>query len=267
LFPLSITDSLGREIVLEKPPERIIPYDAASVEILFAIGEGHRVVGTHSFVTYPPEVANVAKVGDAFNINVEKVVELQPDLVFLFFERFVQPLEAAGVKVLYLKTLNQTLDDVSQHIRLWGRITENTASAEALAKDFEGRIQAIRQKVAAVAQGPRVFYDVGDLWTPGPDTLHGRLLALLKAQNIAHDITGFQQLSPEVVVDRDPEVIITSANSVERFTKGQAFQVIAAVKSNRVVSPPTSGFLAIAGPRLPDEIDALGKMLYPEVWQ
>ena len=43
------------------------------------------MVGTHSFVFYPPEVANIPKVGDAFNTDIEAIVALQPDLVFIFF--------------------------------------------------------------------------------------------------------------------------------------------------------------------------------------
>ena len=46
-------------------------YDGAAVETLFAIGEGHRVVGTHSWVTYPPETESIAKLGDAFDVDIE----------------------------------------------------------------------------------------------------------------------------------------------------------------------------------------------------
>ena len=77
-------------------------------------------------------------------------------------------------------------------------------------KPLAHRLAAIQEKAASVDQGPRVFHDTGDLWTPGPDTLVGEVYALLKAENIAHDITGYAQLSPQVLLDRDPEVIITA---------------------------------------------------------
>ena len=44
-FPLVITDSNGNEVSFETPPERIVAYDSDSVEILFAMGEGHRIAG------------------------------------------------------------------------------------------------------------------------------------------------------------------------------------------------------------------------------
>ena len=88
LFPLVITDSNGNDITIEEPPQRIIAFDSAAVEILFAIGEGHRIVGTHSFVSYPPETEGIPRVGDAFNMNFEKVVEQEPDLVYIFLIDF-----------------------------------------------------------------------------------------------------------------------------------------------------------------------------------
>ena len=55
LFPLTITDSNGNDITFDAPPERIIAFDSAAVEILFALGEQDRIAGTHAFVDYPPK--------------------------------------------------------------------------------------------------------------------------------------------------------------------------------------------------------------------
>ena len=50
-FPFYITDGMGNEIVIESPPERIVAFDSAAVETLFAIGEGQRIIATHSWVS------------------------------------------------------------------------------------------------------------------------------------------------------------------------------------------------------------------------
>ncbi|MEE9325185.1 MAG: ABC transporter substrate-binding protein [Dehalococcoidia bacterium] len=265
LFPLVLTDSNGKEVILEEPPERIIAFDSAAVEILFAIGESHRIVGTHSFVTYPLEVADIPKVGDAFNMNFEKIAELEPDLVYVFFDRFLPDLEALGVKVLYIQTLGQSLDEVVEQIRLWGRITNNAGAAEEAIRAFEARIRAVEEGVAAVREGPRVFHDVGDLWTPGPDTLIGRIYSLLKAENIAEEISGFQQFSAEVIVEKDPQVIITLEDGREEFLNNPAFQGVAAVKDGKVFALP-GDFLSVAGPRLAEQMEELAELLYPDIF-
>ena len=122
MFPLVIMDSDTNEIVFETPPERIVALDSDSVEILFAIGEGERLVATHDFVSYPPEADNIARVGTAFELNLEQIVEIEPDLVYLFYDRFRPELEALGLRVLYINTLNNDISGVMDHFRLWGEI-------------------------------------------------------------------------------------------------------------------------------------------------
>lgn len=265
LFPFTIVDSNGREITFDAPPERIIPYDGAAVEILYAIGEGHRVVGTHSFVSYPPEADDVPRIGSAFAINLEETVALEPDLVYLFFDRFLADLEEAGVNVLYTQSLNNTVDDVLEHFRLWGRLTGNVQSAELEVSLVQARLNILKDKLKDVDSGPRVYNHTFGFWTPGPDTLTGDIFKLLKAEMVTEDISGYAQISPEEVLVRDPEVIITSADAVSQVTDEPALQGVTAVKNGRVFVPERAP-LFIAGPRLIDVIEEIAEFLYPELF-
>ena len=263
--PVTIVDSNGREVVFEEPPQRIIAYDSAVVEILFSLGEGQRVVATHNFATYPPETEEIPKLGGAFNMSIEQAVALEPDLVFLFFDQFLPDLEKVGLKVLYIRTLSQGIPEIAEQIRMWGRITGNVSAGEEVAGEFEARLAAIQEKMAPVDQGPRLFHDTGDLWTPGPDSLVGEVYTLLKAENIAQDISGYAQLSPEVIVARDPEVIITSESYLEGLTGNPAFQGVSAVKNGRVLVPQAD-LLSIAGPRFVDGIEDMARLLYTDLF-
>ena len=262
-FPLSVTDSNGAEVIFDEPPERIVAYDSAVVEILFALGEGHRVVGTHDFVSYPPEADDVPRLGEAFDVNVEAIVALEPDLVYLFFDRFRPDLERAGLKVLYLETLNHDFIKVTDDMRLWARITGNPAAADALAKTFQARVEGIKAAVASQGGGLSIFQDIGGLWTPGPDTLVGEVFQLLKLQNIASDISGYAQLSPEVIVERDPRIVLTT--DVEAFLDNPAFAGVQAVRNGQVIEL-NSTLLSVAGPRFVDGIEELAKLVYPTLF-
>ena len=264
LFPFVVTGSNGKETVFEEPPERIVAFDSAVVEILFAIGEGHRIVGTHDFVTFPPETADVARVGSAFDMNIEATVALDPDLVFVFSEGDVAALERADLRVLYLESLGSDFRRVSDNIRLWGRIVGNPGAADDAAGEFDNRVDAIEERMEAVEQGQRVFQDEGDLWTPGPDTLVGEVMTLLKLQNIAYDVSSYVQLSPEIVVERDPEIIIASYG--DTISNIPAFKDVTAIKEKRVFVPPSDA-LSIAGPRFVEGVEALAKWVYPEVFE
>ena len=230
--------------------------DSDSVEILFAMGEGHRLVATHDFVSYPPETDTMDRVGSAFALNLEKIVELEPDLVYMFFDRFKPELEALGLKVLYIKSLNGDIPEVMEHFRLWGRLTGNQEAAEEQIASFEGRLAPLQRKLEAVEQGPRVYHHTFEFWAPGADTLIGRIYALLHAELITADISGYQQISPEVVVARDPEVIVAGQFSIQEVRDNAALQQTTAVKEGRVVLP-VRGSLSVAGPRLIDAIEEL----------
>ena len=259
--PISYTvvDSNGERVGFEEPPERIVAFDSAAVETLFAIGEGHRVVATHDFVAYPPETAEIPRVGDAFNMNMEAVVALEPDLVFVFSDGSVADLKRTGLKVLYLKSLSDDFRKVADNIRMWGAITGSTEAAEDVAARFEERVAEIGNTMAGLEAGASVFQDVGGLWTPGADTLMAGVFGLLKLDNIARDLSGYAQLSPEVIVAKDPEVII-SADPDSIISNG-AFKDVRAVKNSRVYQLPSDA-LEIAGPRFVDGIEELAKLVY-----
>ncbi|MCH7744785.1 MAG: ABC transporter substrate-binding protein [Chloroflexi bacterium] len=264
LFPYTVIDSLGREVIFEKPPERIVAFDSAPVEILFAIGEGQRVAGTHDFVSYPPEADDVPRVGGAFNMNIEATLALEPDLVFIFFDRFLVDLERAGLKVLYLKTLNQDFTKIADTIRVWGRIVGSPAPADELADDFERRVEKVRETMEPYASAMTVFQDEGGLWTPGQDTLIAEVFELLKFRNIANDVSGYVQLSPEVIVERNPQIIIASYG--DTISDNPAFRDVLAVRNKRIFIP-SSDALSIAGPRYIDGIEELAKWAYPGIFR
>ena len=265
LFPLTIIDSNGKEFVFDAPPERIVVYDSASVEILFAIGQGHRVVGTHEFVDYPPETDSIARVGNAFAVNTEAIIELEPDLVFTFFASSVDALEATGVPVLLLDSLDSDLDGVVEHFRVWGRVTDSVDEAEVQVADMRARLDALAEKLEPVGQGPSLYNHTFDFWTPGGDTLHGAIYQLLKVELITREQSGWAQMSPEQIVIKDPEVIIANSFDVEQLTGNSAFDDVKAVKEGRIIMPKQS--FAVAGTRLIAAIEEMAALLYPELFE
>ena len=261
-YPLTIVDGNGNDVVFDSAPERIVAYDASAVETLFAIGEGDRVVGTHSFVFFPPEVADIPKLGGAFSIDVEATVALAPDLVYIFFPTFNDQLESAGLKVLYLQTLNDDFRQMADRFRVWGELLDAEDSAEAVADDFDDRVAAIESTLLSQPDGPSVFWDAFQLFTPGPDTLIGEVLDLLKLQNIAFDVSGFEQFSPELLVARDPDIIFTF--DAASFTDNPAYSEVSAVQTGQIL--PTEDLLSIDGPRFVEGIEELASAVYPELF-
>ncbi len=266
LFPLTVTASNGEKVAIARPPERIVAIDGDAVEILFAMGEGHRIVGTHDFVSYPPETEAIEKVGSAFALNFEKIAALEPDLIVIFFDSPIPDLQQLGAQVLYLKTPG-TFEGVADRMRTWGKIVNNPSPGEELARQFEKSIESLQEKVARVAKGPRVFHDLAPgLWTAGSGTLFDKIYTLLKAENIFGDIAEYKQVSPEELVARDPEVVIsTHPEGPDLFKADPAFQGVAAVKEGKLFAVD-GALLSVTGPRLILGIEAIAKSLYPDLF-
>ena len=265
-IPAAITDSSGVEVIFDQPPQRIIAYDSAPVEILYAMGEGERIVGTHEFTTHPAEAADIPKVGSAFQINSERIVELEPDLIYTFYSGSLPDLENLGIRVLYLEQ-PATLEEISEQMRMWGKITGNVEAAEKVASDFETGLKELQDRIASVEEGPRLFHDDSGFFTRGPDTLLGRVYTLLKAQNIAEG--GYGQLSPEVIVDRDPEVIITTfPELLPDIIEHPALQNVSAVKDGRVYAVDRDKIsISVAGPRFVEAMEVLARLIHPDLFE
>ncbi|MDO9444482.1 MAG: ABC transporter substrate-binding protein [Dehalococcoidia bacterium] len=268
-FPLTVTDSSGASIVIEARPERIVSHSPAVTEILFAIGAGAQVVAVDDFSDYPEAAVALQQVRYS-DPDPEQGVALEPDLI-LFGGRqqgSVEAFRALGLPVFLMEeavTLEAVLDD----IMLIGRISGHAAEAEVLVAELRGRIDAIAAKVADVTEGPTVFFELSDgLYTVAPESFVGGMLTLLKARNIAEGATtAFPQLTGEVVVERNPEVILLAdaefGASLESLRERPGWAEIAAVQSGRVV-PVDPDVTNRPGPRIVDGLELIAKALYPD---
>ena len=262
-YPLIITGSNEKNIIFKKSPEKIIAFDSAAVEIIYEIGAGDKIIGTHSFVNFPESVNNIEKVGDAFNLNIESVINLEPDLFYIFFEQYIDQLENNKIQVLYQKSLNGNFESIPERIIMWGKILNKNQEALNSANLFKTRLNNIKIFFNNYSDGPTVFYDTGSLWTPGHDTLIGQTLDLLKLHNIAKDISGYKQYSKELIIQKNPQIIITP--SPEYFANSSEFKNLTAVKNKRIITI-NQELLSVAGPRFIDGIEELGVAIYSPIF-
>ena len=255
----------GDDVTFDSPPERIVAFDGSVVDILFAIGEGDRIVGTHQYVDYPPDaVAGIPRVGDAFNMDIEAVVALEPDLVFVFYDAFTQDLERVGLKTLVIPSLSDDFERIANNIRMWGAIVGNPDAAERVAADFEARVAAVRATMAPYGAGPVVFQDAGGYWTPGQGTMMQEVFDLLKLENAASEIQGYAQISPEQIVEKDPTLIISG--NPQAYLDDPAFANVNAVLNGNVMSLPSDA-LALQSPRFMDGVEELAALVYPGIFE
>lgn len=133
---------MGRSVSIDKIPERIVSFGPSITETLFALGLEEKVVGVSDFCNYPEAANSKAKVGNAFNPSLEKIVELDSDLIFTVeHEQLNAELDTLGVSFMVIDP--EDIDGILEDIELVGKITGTEKEAERLVKDMEDSISQV----------------------------------------------------------------------------------------------------------------------------
>lgn len=270
-FPITVTRSDGKPLTIERPPQRIVSLSAGGTELFFAVGAGEQLVAAEKYSDYPPEANELPKL-DSYRPDPEAIVASDPDLVLVDHDAdgIVAKLDELGVPALYWE-VPTSIDGVIEEVRLIGRITGQTEEAEELATSMKARIDAITGKLADVEQGPRLYHELDPtFFTVSPESFVGDLYTLLKAQNIAAGgDTEYPQLSKEMIIERNPEVIVVATGPGEGRTTAEdvkarpGWDVISAVKNDRVYEI-NEDIVSRPGPRVVDGLEHVATLLYPE---
>jgi len=208
-------DSLGRKVVLEKDPCRIVSLAPNLTEILYYLGLGDRVAGVTDYSYYPPEALDKPRVGSYINSNIERIISLSPDLVIGTKDGnrpgVVYLLEHAGIPVYVVNPRN--LRDIISTISEIGTLCGVSEKARLLVNRLNKRLEAV-QKAAASVDRRLVFLQINlsPIMTVNKNTYHNDLIYLAGGKNMSADepIT-YPRISIEEVIRREPDVIIISS--------------------------------------------------------
>lgn len=267
-FPVTVTQSDGETLTVDAPPQRIVSLSAHATDILCAIGAGDQVVAVEQYANCP-EGSDEKPALDAYQPSVEAIAGYDPDLVYIFSDinGVTGSLRGLGIPVLYLE-LPVSVDGVFEQIALFGRITGHSDEAGALVASMRQRLEAIEEKLGEVQEGPRVFHELDPtFFTVAPESFIGDMYRILKAKNIAEGASEpYPQLSAEVIVERDPEVIVLadepSGVTAEAVKGRPGWSEISAVRNGRICVVDPS-LVSQPGPKVVDAVAALAACLYP----
>jgi iron complex transport system substrate-binding protein len=198
-------------------PERIVTLAPSLTELVFAAGAGELLVGVSAYSDYPPDVAGLPVVGDAFTIDQERLALLEPDLLLAWRggtpARVVDELRHAGYRVEVIGT--SALADIPAALAQIGRLTGREEQALRVADEFDEAIRALQARFES--RDPlRVFYQVSKrpLFTVSGGHYVSELIAACGGRNIFADLNALAPaVDVEAVIDRDPEVILASGDA------------------------------------------------------
>ena len=265
-FPMTVTDYLGTEMTFDAVPEKIVSLSPSCTEILYELGLGDKIVGVSNWCTYPKEVENVEKVGDTYSVSVEKIIELEADVVFISGAASAESVEAlntAGINVYSIGA--KDVNGIFSSIEAVGKVTGTSEEATVIVDGMKEKLQTLEEQFGQM-DTKSVFLDLGDLYSSGSEDYLGASFSLINAENIALDAgANSPQLSAETVIERNPQVYIV-LSSQENFTKPAGFDEIDAFKNGEVYyidyADPATDMITRDGPRFIDGLEYLGNLIH-----
>ena len=262
-----VRDDLGRTIKIPATIERAISLAPSLTEMIFAIGAGDRLIGVTTYCNYPPQTASIEKIGDTQTPNIEKIIALKPQVVFVStasqLESFTRTLEEQGIAVYVSnpKNLDEVLNDMGHLANLFA----TKATADRLAANLSTRVADVDSESQVwLSKNPRqkVVIQISNdpLFTAGKDSFLTELVERAGGVSVTKDVpTAYPKLSKETAAALNPDVIFLS-DSEDNREPNSSFKDSAAVKSGRVYRIDAD-IISRPGPRLVDALEEIASKL------
>lgn len=240
--PIEVTSEAGR-ITLDTAAERIAVLSATHVEMLFAIGAGGQLIAGDLFSDYPPEARQLPQL-DSFNLSVESVIDLDPDLVVLTFDPgdAVAAFDVVGIPTVLFSPAS-TLEAAYDQMLALGVASGHGDEAATLVSQLRGELTELIDEVGGRAEGLTYYHETDpfSFFTPNSSSFIGQLYSLLGMENVADAApdefaSGYPQLSPEFIIESNPDVIFLGAlgENAETIAGRDAWSTMSAVADGRV---------------------------------
>lgn len=254
---ITVKDSKGKEVELPSNPKKVVIINNNVSEIICALGEIDKIVGISEDVKFPEALTKKTKVGKSFKPDIEKILELKPDLVIGYGDYIkndsVEKMKSAGINFISIDCFK--IETLAEDVKTLGAIFNKEDRAKEYV-DFSNKyLDLVKSKVEKIKEEDRVtVYWEGytDFQTVSKGTGGNEVINIAGGINIAgNEPVEYPKISSEYIVQKSPKVMIKIAKSAlpfgygvtdykeikdqrASFIKRPGFENINAVKNNKV---------------------------------
>jgi iron complex transport system substrate-binding protein len=261
---IAIRDDRGTEHRFAAPPQRIVTLLPSLTESIWALGGGARLVGVDRYSNWPPEIAQLPRLGGLDDAQIEAIAALKPDVVLASTSaRAIDRLEALGFRVIRLKS--ETHADVRRTLDLLATLLGTPAEAERVWADIEREMAAAAARVPAPLHGRRVYFELGGgPYAAGTTSFIGETLGRMGLVNVVPAELGpFPKLNPEFVLRAHPDIVMGPQREIDAMAGRPGWGALAAVRNEQRCGFATAQYemLIRPGPRLGESAQAVADCL------
>jgi len=290
---LTLVDSAERIVTVKKPIRRIVCCWYQPTEVMRTFGENDKIVGLSDYILkseFFEDFSDIPSVGSPNTPNYEKILEFQPDVVFITkwstsWEDVTDKFEPLDIKVLCFDFLDpETFVD---EVRKTGYILDKNDRAVELIEFYQEFMDTIEKEVEelSIENKPKVYYEYKPYYALAGGTAWHKQIVMAGGINIfANEPVPFPQVNPEAVIEQNPDIIVSlsmgdgsgGGYNTENATELEAvrdeimnrpeLQNVNAVKTGRVYA--VGGEYVFQGsPRHFVAIGYLAKWFHPELFE
>lgn len=257
--------------------KRIVSLTLSGDEMLLGLVTENRIVGLSGKINEDKDFSYVVSQAKKFpkvESNIEKLIELEPDLVIAadwMKKDFLTQIEEFASE-LYIYKTPDTFEEQKKLIRDLGLILKTEKKADEIVDNMEKRLKTVQEKIKSSnnIKKPKILLYTSYETTAGKGTTFENMIELIGGINLASEvgIEGSQKISKEKLIEMDPDIIVVpiwQKDESEKFTKffieDSSFKNLKAIKNKKVivvpyaVTTPTSQYII-------DGIEILAQKIY-----
>ncbi len=255
-YPVTVTDQLGREVVIEQEPEKLVSGYYISTSLLIALGLEDKLTGIEAkaksrsiYRLSAPQILDLPSVGTAKEFDLEGCAALEPDLIVLpaKLKTVIPSLEELGLTVIAVNPESKAL--LEEAVTLLGTATNTAARAAELLAFHDRQLKPLTEALSGIGsdQAPSVYLASNSslLAAAGPAMYQNSLIEQAAGTNAASEITAdyWADISYEQLLAWDPEYIILAADAeytVDSVLQDETLRDCRAVAAGNVYQFPNA---------------------------
>jgi ABC-type Fe3+-hydroxamate transport system substrate-binding protein len=264
----TLTDEVGRRVVVPDHPHRVICLMPSVTDTVFALGAADDVVGISDYTKYPAEALKKPSVGDLIKPSIETVLSLHPDLVIGLQPagplESTEELERLGIPVFLVSP--HGIAGILHSVESIGQALNRTAEAKALATSLQDRLDTVRDRTKGLPS-PKVFMPVwyDPIITIGKHAFTTEIIEAAGGKSVTDDLASdWPHISMEAVLARAPEALVLvrgGKTTLKVLRDRPGWNSVPAVQNQRVYY--VDGRIEFPSPIAIDALEDLAKQFHP----
>mgnify|MGYP000853576347 FL=1 len=273
-------DRAGAPITLPAKVERIISMAPSTTEILIDLGLADKIIAADTNTQKDGLLKQDIPYFNMMKPDAEKLIALKPDIVFISGMSNAKgntpfsPLIDAGICVINIPS-SSSIEAVYLDIAYIAAAVKQEGKGAKIIANMKKEIEAVRKKGASIAQDKKktVYFEIGaapHMYSLGTGTFINEMIEIIGAQNILADQKSWIAVSDEMVLAKDPDVILTNVsyipNPIDEIMARSGWASLKAVKGKKVFGIDTNSS-SRPNHNIIKALKEMAKAVYPEIYK